>query len=324
MIKSTRQEIIDDDELSYEITEIYGELYKVYPGPVSPIPLRKKIDQKDHKSAEAGNTGTASCTKKKQGKMSLYWCFTYNNYEIDQIDLIVQVLKHECDWYVFQEELGEQGTKHLQGTLKLKKRKRLTGMKKLINNKIHFEITRSCKSSIVYCSKLETRNGEIYTHNIDIPEEIKVCEPYGWQLQVLDIIKTEPDNRTIWWFWEPIGNIGKSELCKYLVVKHNAVMCSGKKADMFHILTKTKNKKLIIIDIPRSQDAKFISYGGIEQIKNGLIFSGKYDSCQLVFNSPHVIIFANEPPKRENMSGDRWKVVQIERPRDEDYSEFGF
>ena len=37
---------------------------------------------------------------------------------------------------------------------------------------------------------------------------------------VVDILKTEPDERTIHWFWEPKGNVGKTTLCKWLVVKH--------------------------------------------------------------------------------------------------------
>lgn len=69
-------------------------------------------------------------------------------------------------------------------------------------------------------------------------------------------------------------------------------------------------RKLIVVDCPRSQQ-DYINYGAIEQIKNGLIFSGKYEGTQLVFNSPHVIVFANEPPDYSKMSMDRWNVVQI-------------
>ena len=39
---------------------------------------------------------------------------------------------------------------------------------------------------------------------------------------VVDILKTEPDERTIHWFWEPKGNVGKTTLCKWLVVKRGA------------------------------------------------------------------------------------------------------
>jgi len=49
----------------------------------------------------------------------------------------------------------------------------------------------------------------------------------------------------------------------------------------------------------------------LESIKNGLFFSGKYESTQVVMNSPHLIIFANEPPDKSKMSADRWHIVRI-------------
>jgi hypothetical protein len=54
-----------------------------------------------------------------------------------------------------------------------------------------------------------------------------------------------------------------------------------------------------------------VNYGAIEQIKNGLLFSGKYEGGQCVFNQPHVIVFANAEPKEEQMSMDRWDIREI-------------
>ena len=70
-------------------------------------------------------------------------------------------------------------------------------------------------------------------------------EPYGWQSEVMEIIKQKPDKRTIHWFWEPDGCKGKTTLSKYLVVKHNALMLTGKSGDMFNMLSKYKDKKEI-------------------------------------------------------------------------------
>lgn len=252
---------------------------------------------------EGGNTGNPP----PRSQQHLYWCFTWNNFE--DVEQMERVFKHECDWFVFQEEKGEKGTPHIQGTLKLKKRQRLTELKK-INNKIHWEATKCVSKSIAYCSKSETRAGKQWIHNIDIPETLDIEQPYGWQLEIMKIINEKPDKRTIHWFWEPNGNVGKTTLCKYLVVKHNAIILSGKATDMFHALSKAKKKELIIIDIPRVAN-DYINYGAIEAIKNGLIFSGKYEGCQLVFNCPHVIIFSNQKPDITAMSKDRWNIVDI-------------
>lgn len=251
---------------------------------------------------------------RKQAPQSIYWCFTLNNYEVEQIERLEHTLKVECDWYLFQEETGENGTEHLQGTLKLKKRARLSELKHF-DQKIHWEPTKCVNASKVYCMKADTRTGKIYAHNVAIPvvEEVRVSEPKGWQTQVMDLLKEEPDDRTIHWFWEPNGRMGKSTLCKYLVVRKNAILLHGKAADMYHGLSKhkTSNIKLIVIDVPRCS-LEYINYAAIENIKNGLIFSGKYEGCQMVFNCPHVVVFANEPPRLEAMSADRWHVVRID------------
>lgn len=69
--------------------------------------------------------------------------------------------------------------------------------------------------------------------------------------------------------------------------------------------------KIIIIDIPR-YNMDYISYGGMEEIKNGCFFSSKYEGGMVLMNSPHVIVFANQPPDEGMMSKDRWKVKLLE------------
>jgi len=245
-----------------------------------------------------------------------YWCFTLNNYEESDIRLLCEIMEYECEWYIFQEETGESGTPHLQGTINLSKRQRLSQLKKW-HNKIHWEWTKCVKASIEYCQKYESRSGNIYYKNIIINEPIKVIEPYGWQLDILDIIKNEPDDRTIYWFWEPYGNVGKSSLCKYLAVKHDAIVICGKGSDIKNVLIKKKSLKLILVDIPRS-NYEYFNYGTLEEIKNGMIFSGKYEGGFKVFNPPHIICFANEEPQREQLSSDRWDVRRINKIYDEE------
>lgn len=257
----------------------------------------------------AGNTGDSALDTHDDKNKHSYWCFTWNNYTLAEMAILVKVLEHECEWFVCQEEIGEQGTPHIQGTLKLKQRKRRSALKKL-HHKISWSITRNVECSIQYCLKTKTRNGQQWKYNLKVREEIEVEEPYGWQLKVMDIIKDKPDKRSIHWFWEPDGNVGKSTLCKYLVVRHEAIMATGKTADINHLLSKASSIKIVIVDVPRSQQ-DYLNYGAIEQVKNGLVFSGKYDSTQLVFNCPHVIVFANAPPDTTKLSEDRWNIYDI-------------
>lgn len=267
------------------------------------------LEQVEQQGDGDGNTGKRPRNRTLQHS---YWCFTLNNWTVEQRERLEHTLSHECDWWVFQEEEGETGTPHLQGTLKLKQRQRITQLK-CWDNKIHWEATRCIKSSVAYCTKAESRVGAVYHHGIKgIPEQVQVQEPYGWQASVVERLEEAPHPRRIMWYWEPTGNVGKSTLCKWLVVKKNAIIVSGKSADIAHSLSKQERRaiRIVIIDCPRVAH-DFINYAIIEQVKNGLLFSGKYDSQQVVFNTPHVIVFANQEPDYHKMSADRWDVRQI-------------
>lgn len=252
----------------------------------------------------------------KQGNQSLFWCFTFNNYTEEEIEQIELVFKIECDWYVFQEEMGEEGTPHLQGTFKLKDRKRLTELKKIIVGDPHLEITKKVPNSIVYCCKATKRipNGRIFSQGVDLPdcaEPLDLTEPWGWQLEVMNILSQKPHPRHIYWFWEPVGGVGKTDLCKYLVVKHKATLITGKSADIFNAVKNATSRKIFVCNIPKScQD--FINYGALEAVKDGLLHSGKYEGGQVVFNRPHVFVFCNQPPDMSKMSEDKFVIKKIQ------------
>lgn len=87
------------------------------------------------------------------------WTFTINNYTKDDIKNL-QTFKCE---YLFQEETGEKGTPHLQGMLYYKNAVSFKSIKKLLPT-AHIEKMKSKIASIKYCSKEETRTGEIYSN----------------------------------------------------------------------------------------------------------------------------------------------------------------
>jgi hypothetical protein len=258
-----------------------------------------------------GDGNTKHPPFKKQISPSKHWCFTLNNYNKE--DIIEISSNSSIKRYVFQEETGENGTPHLQGYIEFIKKVRPISVIKYTT--IHWEKCRNIKASIAYCSKEDTRTGKIYT-NIKIPKKIKIIENlYDWQSHIVDLIKKEPDDRTIHWFWESQGNKGKSALCKYLVVKHDAVIVSGKGSDVKYMIVKYHEKhgvypEIIIYDIPRTIE-NYISYTAIEEIKNGLFASSKYECEMVVMNSPHIICFANFEPNYSSMSLDRWKVKEL-------------
>ena len=52
---------------------------------------------------------------------------------------------------------------------------------------------------------------------------------YDWEKEIIEIIKNEPDDRTIYWFWEPTGCTGKTTFAKYLYIKHGAIQLKKKR-----------------------------------------------------------------------------------------------
>jgi len=68
--------------------------------------------------------------------------------------------------------------------------------------------------------------------------------------------------------------------------------------------------KIVLINVPRSS-LDFVSYTGLEEIKDMFFYSGKYEGGMVCGASPHVIIFANEEPDYNKMSSDRFKVRRI-------------
>lgn len=55
----------------------------------------------------------------------------------------------------------------------------------------------------------------------------------------------------------------------------------------------------------------YVSYEAIESVKDGIFFSGKYESGMTIFNQPHIICFANFAPDIGKMSSDRWKIFEL-------------
>ena len=66
----------------------------------------------------------------------------------------------------------------------------------------------------------------------------------------------------------------------------------------------------VILDIPR-HNLEYINYGLLEKIKDGLIYSGKYEGRDCIFDNVHLWVFANERPDTSKMSADRWNLITL-------------
>ena len=75
---------------------------------------------------EGGNTISPSV---KQISPAICWCFTLNNYTIQDCSSIVLIIRKECKKAIVGYEVGEEcGTPHLQGYFEFKMKKRPIGV----------------------------------------------------------------------------------------------------------------------------------------------------------------------------------------------------
>lgn len=246
---------------------------------------------------------------------SKHWCFTFNNFNDEDLQsFYVPKFQTLVERFCFQEEVGENGTPHLQGYIEFKKKVR---PKNLLSDKIHWEKCRNVKASIDYCQKSDTATGKQYFFNMKKKRVLKLINPdRAWEQEILDIIKTEPDERTIYWYYSFEGNVGKTSFCKYLTVKHGALPLSGKGADVRNGIVEyyKANKdfpEIVIVPIPRSYNTEYLSYEALENIKDMYFYSDKYKGGAICGPCPHLFVFSNELPELCKCSKDRWVVREI-------------
>jgi hypothetical protein len=178
-----------------------------------------------------------------------------------------------------------------------------------------------------YVTKEETRlQGPYLKMNLDVtrfPEiEPVMTRPYEWQKEVISQMETNSKTRNIIWIYDGIGNSGKTMLCKYIVLKNQGVSSSayylgyGKAWDIKYELSRIKGEhpKLLIFDFTRTKPFAFDMteiYSVIEEIKNGIYLSTKFESTMVITPIPHVFVFSNELPPYKALSSDRWEFYRI-------------
>lgn len=239
------------------------------------------------------------------------WCFTWHDYPDDWNK---QLQRPTVAGYIVGREIcPTTGRKHLQGYIETKEKTRPTALG--LPKCVHWEVARgNRKANEAYCTKEQNceRWGIFYQYKYDLPGA-----PYPWQQELLDIIKTEPDPRQIYWIWETEGNTGKSVTGKWIESHSPRVLpICGKAGDMLAGVAKFKEQtgevpRTILVNCPRSMNLDFLSWQGLEQIKDMFFFSGKYETAVVNGPFPHIIITSNEPPPRHKLSADRWRVAQI-------------
>lgn len=275
--------------------------------------------------AEIAGKGSPSNTKtpladakkkeKKEPWRSRRWFGTINNYTDKDIELVSLYFKE----FIYGKEIAPTtGTRHLHVFGRLKNERTWETVRedlprvsdlKMITGK-----TENDKYPIEYCMKDDWAGYE--TNMPKYKRKISKLEGktlYPWQQEIMNIINGPVDDRKIYWYWEPTGNVGKTAFAHHVCVNDRTAIYidDGKSADIKHLITSMPVKpRTVIIDIPRDMEG-CVSFSAVEAIKNGIFFSGKFESSMCIFDTPHIIIFANCEPDTSRLSKDRWVIKKI-------------
>lgn len=130
-----------------------------------------------------------------------------------------------------------------------------------------------------------------------------------WQDNLVEELKEKPDKEKIIWYVDIIGGCGKSTLCDKVLAtfKDSMLFENGKTADIAH---SWNGQQICLFDFSRSNESH-INYGVIESLKNGRIYSGKYNGGLKRFGRPHVVCFSNFHPDKSKFSEYKWDIREL-------------
>lgn len=285
----------------------------------------------------------------KASKKHRGWILTINNPTEEIIDTIDNLEESVKD-LIGQHERGEQGTLHIQLFINWKSPRTFNSMKNLFPS-AHIEVAENSIKSAKYCCKEDTWENELPAWYIvnspmikkalendgtmeqgtestliakDCSDPMDGLELRDWQLKLLEKIEEEPNKREVIWYYDPVGGNGKTTLAKHLMLtRKDTILCTGSTKDSKFIVAEwmkhtqcNRSPRVIMYDVARCQDSEKVSYQTIEDLKNGLFLSTKYECKTVVYNTPHMIVFSNQLPNLDKLSMDRWNIIHLSKLSD--------
>lgn len=131
-----------------------------------------------------------------------------------------------------------------------------------------------------------------------------------WQKEEIELLLKQ-DDRKIRFVVDYQGGMGKTVLAKYLVQEHKAFYTrGGKHADIAYAYD---HQEIVVFDLSRSNEETHWPYPIMENFKDGMLFSGKYESATKTFPSCKVIVMCNQAPDQSKLSHDRFDIIEVTR-----------
>lgn len=152
--------------------------------------------------------------------------------------------------------------------------------------------------------------------NLRAPDVVlQTGEARGWQVDLEKALILDcTDDRQILFYVDMLGASGKSWFQRYYFSKWQEttqLLKPGPYADMAYTLDESKN--VFLINVARG-GMEFLQYRFLEDLKDRLVFSTKYESRNKILRkTPHIVVFCNEMPDQTKMTNDRFKIIELDR-----------
>lgn len=148
-------------------------------------------------------------------------------------------------------------------------------------------------------------------HLVPTPR-IEEGELRDWQIDLNNELHDEGNDRTVKFVVDPAGGSGKSYFQRWFLTNNpdvSQILSIGKRDDIAHAIDVSKT--IFLFNVPRG-GMEFMQYTVLEQIKDRVVFSPKYNSAtKILLPNTKVVVFCNEAPDYTKMTEDRYDVLNL-------------
>lgn len=139
------------------------------------------------------------------------------------------------------------------------------------------------------------------------------CRPN--QERIVRMLERQSD-RGITVVYDPTGNTGKSWLCRHLYELGRALYVPptvrNTQGIIQYVCSGYRGQPYVIVDIPRSSRWTTELYEAVECIKDGMVYDTRYSAKMKDIWGVKVLILTNTMPKLDQLSKDRWQILDSE------------
>ena len=133
----------------------------------------------------------------------------------------------------------------------------------------------------------------------------------AWQQELQALLVLDPCDRKVIFVVDRKGNSGKTWFAKYYLQLNptdTQVLKFAKHADMAYALE--THIRVLFLNCSRQQ-VEYMNFDFLESVKDGMVFSTKYESVVKTLDKVHVVVLMNEMPDMSKLSDDRYHIIKI-------------